>query len=37
MTFVKRMKIVTADLDQEAGVVGAAALFAHGGRYWNTD
>jgi len=35
MTFVKRMKIVTAQLDQEAGVVGAAALFADGDRYWN--
>ena len=30
MTFVKRLKIVPAELDQEAGVVGAAALFADG-------
>ncbi len=34
MTFVKRMKIVPAELDQLAGVVGAAALFADGNRYW---
>ncbi len=37
MTFVKRLKIVTAQLDQEAGVVGAAALFADNGRYWDAD
>ncbi len=35
MTFVKRMKIVPAELDQLAGVVGAAALFADGDRYWS--
>lgn len=35
MTFVKRLKIVPAELDQEAGVVGAAALFADGDRYWS--
>ncbi len=35
MTFVKRMKIVPAELGQLAGVVGAAALFADGDRYWS--
>lgn len=35
MTFVKRMKIVPAQLDQLAGVVGAAALFAPNNQYWS--
>ena len=35
MTFVKRMKIVPAELDQLAGVIGAAALFAEDDRYWS--
>lgn len=35
MTFVKQMKIVRAQLDQEAGIVGAAALFADDDRYWH--
>ncbi len=35
MTFVKRMKIVPAELGQLAGVIGAAALFADGDRYWS--
>lgn len=35
MAFVKTMKIVRAQLDQEAGIVGAAALFADDDRYWH--
>lgn len=35
MAFAKRMRIVTAALDQTAGVVGAAALVAQGHRYWS--
>jgi glucokinase len=35
MQFVKRMKIVPAQLDQEAGIVGAAALFANNDQYWS--
>ena len=37
MTFVKRMKIVPAELDQLAGVIGAAALFAEDDRYWSVN
>jgi len=32
--FVKRLQIVPAALDQDAGIVGAAALIAEGDRYW---
>lgn len=35
MAFTKRLRIVTAELGQEAGVVGAAALVLQGERYWN--
>lgn len=35
MTFAKRMKIVPAALDQDAGIVGAAALVLQGHRYWS--
>ncbi len=33
--FTKRLRIVTAELDQAAGVVGAGALIIQGHRYWN--
>lgn len=35
MTFVKRLKIEFAQLSQDAGIVGAAALVAAGDRYWS--
>lgn len=35
MTFVKRMRIVPAELDQDAGLVGAAAFVARGHQYWS--
>lgn len=35
MAFTKRLKIVPAELDQQAGVIGAAALVLEGDTYWS--
>lgn len=35
LEFARRMQIKTAKLDQDAGIVGAAALVIRGDRYWN--
>jgi glucokinase len=37
LDFTKNLKVVPADLGQDAGLVGAAALILRGDAYWSAD